>query len=210
MIDYDALDAIADDARNIRRLHFPELSRNYVPGEGNGDHCEAFIIGEAPGADEDIARRPFVGRTGKIQRQLMELAGLHAASRFDELSNCWLTNAVKFRPPRNAKPSDGMVRAFRHLLLEEWKAVGSPRVVVPVGGVSLFAVTGKKLSILRAAGKAHFYTGRDTGKGAPTMVIWPMVHPSFGARAGEQVQELIEADWLKFGEWRRNNANRPG
>lgn len=214
MINYETLDEIADEARQIRRLAYPELSSRYVPGEGNGDECEAFIIGEAPGADEDIARRPFVGKTGTIQRQLMALAGLHAAThtldaqhRSEAEPNCWLTNAVKFRPPRNRKPSDEMVRAFRHLLLEEWKAVGSPHVVVCIGGTALFAVVGKKLSILRTAGKPHYYTSTaDAIAGNPTMVIWPMVHPSFGARAGEQVQELIEADWLKFGEWRRKNA----
>lgn len=207
MIDYETLDEIADEARDIRRLQFPELSSRYVPGEGNGDNPEAFIIGEAPGADEDIVRRPFVGRTGKIQRQLMEIAGLYSVpQKFGTDPNCWLTNAVKFRPPRNAKPSDGMIRAYRHLLLAEWQAVGAPRVVVCVGGTALFAVTGRKLSILRTAGKPHYYASQRTGHGKPTMIIWPMVHPSFGVRAGPEVQALLEQDWERFAEWRLKNV----
>lgn len=199
-IDFDTLDEIERRAKRIRANRFPNLSQRYVPGEGG--NAEAFIIGEAPGADEDMKRRPFVGPAGKVMRQLMALAHLYAGREI--VSNCWLTNTLKFRPPKNRKPLPTEVSAFRKLLLTEWQAVGAPRLVIPVGGSALHAVIGKRQSILRAAGKPHHYK-RHPESNKPNMVIWPMVHPSFGMRAGRDVQELLEQDWERLGEWRAKN-----
>src|SRR5688500_16998698 len=90
-----------------------DLSSVYVAGEG--DNPEAFIIGEAPGAQEEAQQRPFVGPAGVVMRDLMAIAGLYAHIPRDGkpkvinnrhgLENCWLTNVVKFRPPRNRKPT---------------------------------------------------------------------------------------------------------
>lgn len=204
-IDHWELDHIERDAEDLKNV-FPELSRSrYVPGEG--DNPQAFIIGEAPGAQEEMKGRPFVGPC-KVLRQLMEFADLYSEHRSLETGepNCWLTNVVKFRPPRNRAPTETEIKAFRPLLLREWKAVGSPRLIIPIGGVALWAVTGKRMSILKAAGKCHYYSGRNTGKGGPTMAIWPMVHPAFALRQGPAVQELVERDWEKLADWRRNNG----
>lgn len=205
MIKWGVLSRIADDAEDLRGV-FPQLSTaKYVGGEG--DSPEAFIIGEAPGGDEDIARRPFVGPAGKVLRQLMALANLRATptGTFDGAlnPNCWLTNVVKFRPPKNRTPTPTEVLAFRPLLRREWHAVGRPALIIPVGGVALWAVAGKQLSILRAAGKCHYYKAKDGSK----LAIWPMVHPSYGMRSGsEQLQEVLEQDWIKLREWRNANA----
>jgi DNA polymerase len=186
---------------------YPELSKNYVGGEGADDAPEAMLIGEAPGADEDIQQRPFVGPAGMVLRQLMALASLYAGKEI--ASNCWVTNVVKFRPPRNATPSEQMIRSVRPYLRDEWEAIGKPRLIIPIGGVALQAITGRKISILRAAGKGHYYAGRYTGKGEPNLIIWPMVHPSYGMRSrSTQLQEVLEADWERLGEWRQKNAHR--
>jgi DNA polymerase len=174
-----------------------------VPGEG--DNPQAFIIGEAPGAQEDIAGRPFVGAAGAVLRQLMQIAdlqsgvlpdGTHGAGRW--AGNCWLTNVLKFRPPGNRNPTDTEIKAFRPLLMDEWEAVGAPSLIIPVGSVALRAVTGKPMSILRTAGKHHSYLSAKTGK---QLHIWPMVHPAFGLRTPD-VQPMLEADWENLGRWR--------
>lgn len=172
---------------------------------GEGDNPEAFIVGEAPGAQEDVQRRPFVGAAGVVLRQLMMLADLYAApdGQIAEPVNCWLTNVVKFRPPKNRNPLDVEVEAARPLLRREWLAVDKPRLIIPVGGIALQAITGKRISILRAAGKCHYYAGRNTGKGAPTLAVWPMVHPSYVLRnRTSRLEELIEEDWERLGAWR--------
>lgn len=198
MIDYDALEEMALEQQYMTA--FNGLSKTFVPGEG--DNPTAFIIGEAPGAHEDVARRPFVGPAGQVLRELMGIANLFSTpSRCGPPygPNCWLTNVVKFRPPKNRKPTDAEIKASRPYLMREWKAVGSPSLVIPIGGIALMAVTGKPTSILRAAGKHHKYLSASTGK---TLHIWPMVHPSYVMRLkNTQLEELIEQDWERLGAW---------
>lgn len=202
-IDWDALDNIEMAQRHIHASVFSGLSKVYVPGEG--DSPRAIVIGEAPGAHEEMQCRPFVGPAGQVLRQLMRVADLYASSSDSmggiEGINCWLTNTIKFRPPGNRKPTDEEVRAARPYLREEWIAVGSPRVVVLVGGVALYAITGKPQSILRAAGKMHKATSSTDGK---PLYVWPMVHPSFAMR-NPGVQGVIEDDWERLGNWLAQN-----
>lgn len=191
---------------------FSTLGQRFVPGEGGNP--EAFIVGEAPGAVEEAQGKPFVGPCAVV-RELMGLAGLHTVAspavyapsgrmwRQQLDPNCWLTNVVKFRPPRNRNPTDAEIKAARPYLRREWLAVGSPKLIIPIGNIALRAITGKRISILRSAGKCHYYTSRL----GPEMYIWPMVHPSFVMRQGsDQLKELIEADWERLGAWRNNNG----
>lgn len=213
MIDYDELDLIAEECKSLANL-FPSLGKKYVGGEG--DNPKAFIMGEALGATEEVKGRPFIGQAGQVLRDLMALADLYTEGFTADVTstgfaadtrkmhvppNCWLTNVVKFHPPKNRKPTEAEVRAFRPLIEREWRAVGSPSLIIPVGGIALRAVTGKPISILRAAGKCHKYLSARTGK---TLYIWPMVHPSFGLRM-PPVQPLLEQDWENLGIWRRAN-----
>lgn len=208
MIDWEALDKVQVQHMEWRKLQAETaLSCNYVGGDG--DNPEAFIIGEAPGADEDVKGRPFVGRAGGVLRQLMELADLYSEHRSLETGapNCWLTNVVKFRPlPRNRTPTWEEIQGVRHLLKREWIAVGKPQLVIAVGKVALSAILGHaRTSILRAAGKPHLYPSRLLGRNAP-MYIWPMVHPSFALRQNsDRLKELLEEDWERLGAWRNGN-----
>jgi len=199
-IDWDALEQLATE--QTYDPVFDSLDERFVPGEG--DNPEAFIIGEAPGAQEAMKGRPFVGSAGRIMRQLMAIAGLHADYGAYTIghplagnANCWLTNVVKFRPPGNRNPTDAEIIAARHYIRREWKAVGSPQVIIPVGSIALQAITGKKQSILRAAGKMHLARSKTTGA---DLFVWPMVHPSFGIR-NPAVRPLLEKDWQALAGW---------
>lgn len=201
-IDYDALELIALDMLWLDE--FAQLSKVFVPGEG--DNPSVFIVGEAPGAEEEVKRRPFVGRAGKVQRQLMASAGLWTRKSGPigdraTMPNCWLTNVLKFRPPRNRKPLSTEVQAARPFLRREWKAVGRPRVIVPVGGTALSAIIGRQVGILKHSGWLHEEVSRVDGK---PLYVWPMIHPSFGLRE-KSLQSLIEKDWTEFGRWLAEN-----
>jgi len=212
MINWERLGDIEDSHYGWRASLVTELSHVYVAGEG--DNPEAFIIGEAPGAQEEAQRRPFVGPAGVVMRDLMAIAGLYATSvvvdDYSRMSfrdvepNCWLTNVVKFRPPRNRKPTPLEIKAARPWLLEEWRAVGAPQLIIPVGGTALEAVLGKPQSILRVAGKCY----EATSKSGHQLFVWPMVHPSFGLRT-PAAQPLLEADWERLAEWRNKRVSHP-
>lgn len=173
----------------------------FVPGEGATEGCKAFVIGEAPGAHEAIKRRPFIGPAGKVQRQLMSIARLQADPLSDSVetpANCWLTNVLHYRPPRNRRPTTKEIEASRPYIVEEWRAVGRPRLVIPVGGAALEALLGHAMSILKTAGQLMVRKDMD----AREIFVWPMIHPSFGLRQ-RNVQPLIERDWHRLAEWMR-------
>lgn len=183
-----------------------QLSPVYVAGEGGNP--EAFIVGEAPGAHEEMEQRPFVGPAGVVMRDLMAIADLRAGRPWvfkEGPLNCWLTNVVKFRPTlagrRNRTPTPVEIQAARWWLRKEWVAVGKPQLIIPVGGVALEAITGKKTSILRAAGKCH----KARSRCGLELFVWPMVHPSFGLRT-PAVQPLLEQDWERLAAWRKERA----
>jgi len=69
--------------------------KNAVPGEGSMK-LGIMIVGEAPGASEDEAGRPFVGAAGQLLTEALARLGV---SRKD----VYVTNVVKCRPPNNRR-----------------------------------------------------------------------------------------------------------
>ena len=169
-----------------------------VPGEGQNP-CGVMVIGEAPGAHEVMQLRPFVGASGKVLRQLMSTAGLHSTYGAHQIGhplagnpNCWLTNTVKYRPPRNRTPTPSEVALSRPYLLQEWRLLGRPRLTVAVGAVALSAIYGRQVSIGKLAG--HPQKLRKS-------IVWPMFHPAYGLRGSDKLRELIEQHWEELGSW---------
>ena len=68
-----------------------------VVGDGSTDNPKIVFVGEAPGANEDIQGKPFVGRSGQILRKTLKALG------FSE-KDYYITNVVKCRPPDNRDP----------------------------------------------------------------------------------------------------------
>lgn len=194
-VNWDALLNLEDWNRAWRATLDTGLSERYVPGEGGNPRV--LIVGEAPGAQEDSALRPFVGDAGRVLRDLMAAVGLFTGETpHFGLPNCWLTNLVHFRPPGNRTPLPAEISVARLGLRDEWVAVGKPEIIVPVGKIPTQAIFGKKMSILRVAGSLIEHRSRQGKK----LKIWPMIHPSFGLRNKSMIP-MIEKDWDKFAEW---------
>lgn len=206
----DAFELLELKHRGWWGIHGKEFNSTFVAGEGAYNSPEVMIIGEAPGAEEALRGRPFVGPSGMVLRRLMAHAGLQASNRGNVPSNCWLTNVIKFRPPRNRTPILREVMAVRHLLRLEWQAIGRPRIIIPVGGVALFAVLGERWSVLKTAGTPHYVHSERSNM---DLVLWPMIHPSYVLRQkSEELQSLVERDWKRLGDWstvwERDNTRR--
>ncbi|MDH5686234.1 MAG: uracil-DNA glycosylase, partial [Hadesarchaea archaeon] len=87
--------------RKIKVCTLCELHRsrkNAVPGEGPLN-AEILFCGEAPGHNEDLQAKPFVGSAGKFLNELLKIAGLLR-------EDVYVTNVAKCRPPKNRDPSD--------------------------------------------------------------------------------------------------------
>ena len=139
-----------------------------VHGEGEIG-ARVMLVGEAPGEQETLMGRPFVGKAGKNLDEFLELAGL-------ERSQLYVTNAVKFRPTKrsaagrtvNRPPTREEVSLFLPWLRREIELV-APEVIVTLGNVPLRALTGPKAVI----GDVH-----GALQDADGLRLYPMYHPA--------------------------------
>ncbi len=125
---------------------------NAVPGVGSRE-CLMFV-GEAPGANEDIEGKPFVGAAGKLLTDLIkEVLGL-------DRSQVYITNLVKCRPPRNREPTDLEEKTCWPYLQRELEIV-RPKVIVALGRHSSSYLLGKIgvtfKTMEEARGKIHAF-----------------------------------------------------
>lgn len=190
MSDVRTLPDIYDAYRADRA--FDHLRREHivlVPGDGSY-RPKVLIVGEAPGAMENTKKKPFVGASGLVLRSLIkDTAGLAPEDYF-------ITNVVKYRPPGNRTPEWQEIEASKPYLRQEYAALGSPPVLVAVGGVAYAALRqpGSSGGILSLAGKPQTLSG---GK-----ALWPMIHPAYGLR-NRDARPKMEAHWEQFGIWFR-------
>jgi DNA polymerase len=97
---------------------------NIVFHDGDPD-ASLMFIGEAPGADEDAAGVPFVGRAGQKLNEMINAMGLTR-------EGVYISNVVKVRPPGNRDPTPAERNADGPYLLEQIHIV-RPRVIVTLG-----------------------------------------------------------------------------
>lgn len=135
-----------------------------VMGEGDPT-AKIMFIGEAPGHDEDIQGRPFVGRSGKLLNKCLNELGLKREDVF-------ITNIVKCRPPNNRKPLPAEVFFFKPILIHEIKIV-RPNVICTLGASALEGLLGEPFSITKIRGKILNFEG---------IPLIPTLHPAYVLR----------------------------
>jgi uracil-DNA glycosylase family 4 len=99
-----------------------------VPGDGSA-HAEIIFIGEAPGKNEDLEGKPFVGAAGKFLAEMLSSIGM-------ERKDIYITNIVKYRPPNNRDPLPEEISVCKDWLMEELKLI-SPQLIVFLGRHSM-------------------------------------------------------------------------
>ena len=109
-----------------------------------------LVIGEAPGYDEDVQGRPFVGASGKLLDKMLKSIGL------SRTENCFITNIVKCRPPENRNPAKDEIIACSHFLEEQIRLI-SPKMILLLGSVALKSIFNTTLGISHLHGKIFYY-----------------------------------------------------
>lgn len=159
----------------------PDLAKtatHIVPGEGNPD-AEVVFIGEAPGKQEDLTGRPFVGAAGKFLDKLLEHAGLKREDVF-------ITSIVKFRPPNNRDPLPAEKQESWPYLKRQLDVI-KPKVVATLGRHSMeFFIPNKTISEVHG----QVVKGKN-------WQIMPLFHPAAALYNGSMRQTLFD-DFLKL------------
>lgn len=136
-------------------------ARNLVFSDGVAQ-ARVMIVGEAPGRDEDLQGKPFVGRAGQLLDRMLGAIGLSRAE------NVYITNVLPWRPPQNRDPKPDEI-AMMLPFLERHVALAAPDILILMGNISAQACLGKRgITRLRGTWTEAF--------GRPAM---PMLHPAY-------------------------------
>ena len=162
------MEKLRRDIEKLMRQVYPGDDRVLVFGEGPRG-ARLMLIGEAPGQQEALLGRPFVGKAGK------NLDGYIAATGLKR-EEMYISNTVKYRPTKlspagrivNRTPTQEEVAMFLPFLKREIELV-APSVIVTLGNVPLKALMGSQAVIGDMHGRACGLAGR---------VIYPMYHPA--------------------------------
>lgn len=186
-----ALAAQAEKSPECRALG--TLRDTMVFAVGSPD-AEIMFIGEAPGAEEERRREPFVGPAGELLTKIIQAMGLTRAS-------VYISNICKFRPvvddgrpqgSRNRPPTKPEMDACLPFITEEIRII-QPRIIVALGATASSGL-GIEGSVSRIRGSFQDF------QGIPTLVTY---HPSYLLRCevnddkGIKEKRLVWEDMLK-------------
>lgn len=150
-----------------------EQATQLVFGDGSPT-ADIVFIGEAPGKNEDLKGKPFVGAAGKF---LDEMLGTINLDRGD----VYITNIVKYRPPNNRDPLPQEKQEFLPYLNEQINII-EPKLIVTLGRHSMDSLL-PGLKISEVHGKPKRYDGR---------VYLPLFHPAAALYNGALRQTLLD------------------
>ena len=165
----------AEKAQNLEELRraldtfegcaLHKTATQLVFADGN-PNARVMLVGEAPGAEEDRAGKPFVGRSGQLLDRMLAAIGL-------DRTGAYITNVVPWRPPGNRTPTPLETAAClpftrRHIELS------SCEILVCLGNPSTHILLGARDGIMRTRGRWLEYDA-----GSRTLRAMPMLHPAF-------------------------------
>jgi len=141
----DDLESLRNKVLTCRQCALSQTRNNVIFGEGFVN-AGIMIIGEAPGRDEDIQGRPFVGLSGQLLDKIMDACG------FTRREHVYISNIVKCRPPDNRVPSPAEAEICLPWLLNQIEII-NPKIMILLGATALKYMTGPNLRITRDHGK---------------------------------------------------------
>lgn len=175
-----ALIELAAEVAECRRCSLCEGRTQIVFGDGN-PASQVLIVGEAPGKNEDLEGKPFVGAAGKYLNELLAIAGLAREDVF-------IANVLKCRPPQNRNPLPEEIEACAPYLRQQTRII-DPKVIVTLGNFSTKFILKTEKGITRLRGQV-FQTGR--------FKVFPVFHPA-AALYDVKKRETLEHDFEVLG-----------
>jgi len=145
-----------------------------VHTEGNRK-ARLMFVGEAPGADEDIQARPFVGRAGQLLTKIIEAIGF-------KREEVLIGNVNRCRPPGNRQPTPEEASMCKPFLLREI-AVVQPEVIVVLGNTAIQNLLETRVGVSKIRGTFQNYKG---------IKVMPTFHPAYLLRDPSKKRETWE------------------
>jgi len=162
-----SLDAVGEQARGC--IACPDLAaeRTSVVVGDFPERPRFVLVGEAPGAHEDAAGRPFIGKAGQLLDEVLAGVGV-------DRDTVAVANVLKCRPPANRQPTRAEARRCQGWLERQLALVDTP-LVVTLGGTALAWALGHGVRLSDVRGRVHEWRDR---------LLVPTFHPSAAIRFG--------------------------
>ena len=160
------LAALAEAMAAFELCDLKRGARNFVFADGRPE-ARVMILGEAPGRQEDLAGKPFVGQAGQLLDRMLSAIGLDRAAPAPE-DAVYITNVLPWRPPSNRTPDADEI-AMMLPFVKRHIALANPDVILLMGNTPCQAMLGRA-GITRLRGQWHEVLGR------PAL---PMFHPAY-------------------------------
>ncbi|MBN3033588.1 MAG: uracil-DNA glycosylase [Candidatus Saganbacteria bacterium] len=175
---YEEVEKIALDCKKCRLAK----GRTKVVFGSGPVPCDLMLIGEAPGADEDLQGLPFVGRAGQLLTQILASVGI---KRPDDI---YIANTVKCRPPENRAPQADEQAACAPYLEAQIHFV-KPKIILLAGSPAIKAVLKTDQPITGLRGKWLKLQGTEIS-------VMPIFHPAYLLR--NPSKEKGKPKWLTW------------
>ena len=160
------LDELRECMAGFEGCNLKFTAKNMVFADGN-PQANVMFVGEAPGRDEDLEGKPFVGRSGQLLDRMLSAIGL-------DRSSAYISNVIPWRPPGNRAPTPQESEICRPFIERHIELV-KPKVLVHLGGASAKTLLNTPEGILRLRGNWRIYS-RAAGLEIPAM---PTLHPAY-------------------------------
>lgn len=184
------LTVIAEDVSSCTRCALSASRTHAVFARGN-PAAKICFVGEAPGADEDLQGKPFVGQAGQLLDRMIGAMGL------DPQDDVYVCTIVKCRAPDDRAASASEIESCLPFLHEQLEAV-NPKVIIALGTAAAAALLGTKLGIGKVRGSWKIYRGK-----IPVMATYApaqLVKPGPGqVDAKKQAWEDLQAVMRELG-----------
>jgi uracil-DNA glycosylase len=169
-------DALAAAVAVCRACSLCETRTRTVFGVGDRG-ARLLVIGEAPGADEDRAGEPFVGRAGQLLNRMLAAIGLAR-------EQVYIANILKCRPPGNRDPRPDEIARCQGYLARQIALI-APRVILTVGRISAQTLIGTETPVGRLRGRWFAF-------GPSAIPLRVTYHPAYLLRSPEQKAKAWE------------------
>ena len=189
-----SVDELRSAVVSFEGCEIKKTATNTVFSDGN-PNAKIMLVGEAPGANEDLQGIPFCGASGMLLDKMLGAINL-------DRTKVYISNTVFWRPPGNRKPTDlelDMCRPF----VEKHIALVSPQILILVGGIACYSLLDSTKTISTLRGRFHMYTNQYLSHSITTSAIF---HPAYLLRQPMQ-KRLASEDLKKIREYLNNTNN---
>ena len=156
-----SLEALKKEVLNCNKCGLAKTRNHVIFGEGNS-HASVLIIGEAPGREEDLQGRPFVGYSGQLLDKILDACG------FNRTHHVYISNIIKCRPPGNRVPYPEEIEKCKPILLQQIELI-NPKILILLGATALKNMIGPDMRITKVRGNWIPWENR---------LAMPVYHPS--------------------------------